>query len=68
VTVGPIEVEHDMGGTEKAKNRAENVRGKLKSAAGRITGNARTEQKGRRKQVKTDLKNAGEKTKDAFKH
>ena len=57
-----------MSGTDKAKNQAENVKGKAKEAVGRIKGDAPAEDRGRRKQAKSDLKNAGEKVKDAFKH
>lgn len=57
-----------MSGTDKMKNRVESVRGKAKQVAGRVTGSVRTEDRGRRKQAKADLKDAGEKAKDAFKH
>jgi uncharacterized protein YjbJ (UPF0337 family) len=57
-----------MSGTDKMKNQGENVKGKAEEAAGRVTGDLGTEEKGRRKQVKSDVKNAGEKVKDAFKH
>jgi len=35
---------------------------------GRVTGDHETEDEGRADQSKSDLKNAGEKVKDAFKH
>ena len=57
-----------MSGTDKIKNQAEKVRGKVKQAKGRLADDPGTEDKGRRKQVKADLKTAGEKAKDAFKH
>ena len=57
-----------MSGTDKMKNRVESVRGKAKQVAGRVTGSTRSEERGRRKQAKADLKDAGEKAKDAFKH
>lgn len=57
-----------MSATDKAKNTAENVGGKAKEAAGKVTRNRSTENEGKRDQSKADLKNAGEKVKDAVKH
>jgi uncharacterized protein YjbJ (UPF0337 family) len=57
-----------MGAVDKAKNAAEDVKGKAKEAVGRATGDHSTEAKGRKDQVKSDLKKAGEKVKDAFGH
>lgn len=57
-----------MSGTDKAKNQVQDLKGKAKEAAGRITGDDDTEAKGKGDQVKSDLKQAGEKVKDAFKH
>ena len=57
-----------MSGTDKMKNAAEDLEGKAKQATGRATGNPDKEDKGRAKQAKSDLKGAGEKVKDAFKH
>jgi uncharacterized protein YjbJ (UPF0337 family) len=57
-----------MSATDKTKNTIEDVEGKAKEAAGRVTGDRSTEAEGRADQTKADLKNAGEKVKDAFKH
>ena len=57
-----------MSATDKAKNAIEDVEGKAKEAAGRVTGDRDTEEEGRKDQAKSDLKNAGENVKDAFKH
>lgn len=57
-----------MSTADKMKNTGENIEGKAKEAVGRATGDRSTEEKGRGEQVKSDLKNAGENVKDAFKH
>jgi uncharacterized protein YjbJ (UPF0337 family) len=57
-----------MSGVDKAKNAAEDVKGKAKEATGRVTGDHSTQAEGRKDQVKSDLKGAGEKVKDAVKH
>ncbi len=54
-----------MAATDKAKNTAQRAKGKVKEAAGAATGNKRTERKGRADQTKGNLKQAGEKVKDA---
>lgn len=46
----------------------EDVRGKIKEGAGKVTGDESLERQGRMDQAKSDLKKAGEKVKDAFKH
>jgi uncharacterized protein YjbJ (UPF0337 family) len=56
-----------MTATDKAKNTAQKVRGKVKETAGRATGNDKLRAKGKSDQIKGDLKQAGEKVKDAFK-
>ena len=56
-----------MSGTDKAKNKIEDVSGKAKEAVGRVTGDRSTENEGKGDQVKANLKDAGEKVKDAFK-
>ncbi|MCT7658384.1 CsbD family protein [Mycobacterium deserti] len=56
-----------MSATDKAKNKVENVGGKAKEALGNATGDARTRDEGRGDQAKSNLKDAGEKIKDAFK-
>ncbi len=56
-----------MSATDKAKNKAQELGGKAKEAVGNLTGDARTRDKGRGDQAKSNLKDAGEKVKDAFK-
>ncbi|WP_331744891.1 CsbD family protein [Kitasatospora sp. NBC_01300] len=53
-----------MSAKDKLHNAAEKVHGKAKEAAGRATGDRVVEAEGRGKQVKSDLKQAGEKIKD----
>jgi uncharacterized protein YjbJ (UPF0337 family) len=55
-----------MATTDKAKNSAEVAQGKLKEAAGAITGNDKLRAEGKADQAKANLKQAGEKVKDAF--
>jgi uncharacterized protein YjbJ (UPF0337 family) len=57
-----------MSATDKMKNAAEDLKGKAKEAAGRVSGHRDTELEGKGEQTSADLKNAGEKVKDAFKH
>lgn len=56
-----------MSGTDKAKNKIEDLGGKAKEAVGKATGDRSTENEGRGDQAKSSLKDAGEKVKDAFK-
>ncbi len=46
----------------------QDVQGKAKEAAGKLTGDESLERQGKTDQAKSDLKKAGEKVKDAFKH
>ena len=55
-----------MGAMDKAKNSAEKMTGQVKEQVGEHTGNESLQTEGRKDQVKGDLKNAGEKVKDAF--
>ncbi|HEV7757691.1 MAG TPA: CsbD family protein [Acidimicrobiales bacterium] len=55
-----------MGAVDKAKNTAQQAKGKVKEAAGEATGNDRLRGKGKADQVKGKLKQKGEKVKDAF--
>jgi uncharacterized protein YjbJ (UPF0337 family) len=57
-----------MSALDKAKNAIEDVSGKAKEAVGSATGDQSTENEGKGDQAKSDLKDAGEKVKDAFKH
>ena len=56
-----------MGDSDKVGNKIEDLAGKAKEATGRATDNERLEAEGRTDQSKSDLKQAGEKVKDAFK-
>jgi uncharacterized protein YjbJ (UPF0337 family) len=53
--------------TDKAKNSAQRAKGKLKEAAGDVSGNKDLRAKGKTDQTKANLKQAGEKVKDAVK-
>jgi len=57
-----------MSGIDKMKNAAEDMVGKGKEGVGDATDNERLENEGRADQSKADLKQAGEKVKDAFKN
>jgi uncharacterized protein YjbJ (UPF0337 family) len=56
-----------MATSDKAKNDAQRAKGKVKEAAGKVTGNDKLRAKGKADQRKGNLKQAGEKVKDAFK-
>ncbi len=56
-----------MSGADKAKNKLDELAGKAKEAIGKVTGDTSTENEGKRDQAKSNLKDAGEKIKDAFK-
>jgi uncharacterized protein YjbJ (UPF0337 family) len=56
-----------MGRKDKARNVAQKVTGKVKEGAGKVTGDRVLEAEGRGDQVAGDLKQAGEKVKDAVK-
>ena len=51
---------------DKTRNKAQELKGQIKEATGRATGNRRLEDKGRADQTKAHLKQAAEKVKDAF--
>jgi uncharacterized protein YjbJ (UPF0337 family) len=55
-----------MSAADKVKNTAETAKGKVKEGVGKATGNGSLEAEGHADQAKGDLKNAGEKVKDAF--
>ena len=57
-----------MSATDKIKNTIEDAAGKAKEAVGKATGDDSTKNEGKADQAKSDLKDAGEKVKDAFKH
>jgi uncharacterized protein YjbJ (UPF0337 family) len=52
---------------DKAKNATDQTKGKLKEATGAITGNDKLRAEGSADQKKANLKQAGEKVKDALK-
>jgi uncharacterized protein YjbJ (UPF0337 family) len=56
-----------MGAENKAANMVTEIKGKLKKEAGKATHDAGLEAEGRAEETKGDLKQAGEKIKDAFK-
>lgn len=55
-----------MSATDKARNKVQNLRGKLKETLGRATGDRSLENQGTGDQFKSDVKDAGEKVKDAL--
>jgi uncharacterized protein YjbJ (UPF0337 family) len=55
-----------MTTTDKAKNTGQQAKGKMKEAAGKLSGNDKLRAEGRADQTKGNLKQAGEKLKDAF--
>ncbi len=56
-----------MSAGDKVKNKAQSSKGKVKTAAGKATKNRSLEAKGKGDVVSGNLKQAGEKVKDAFK-
>ena len=56
-----------MGIDDKLKHTGEDVSGKLKEHTGKATDDKDLEAEGKTDQTKSDLKQAGEKVKDAFK-
>ncbi|MET7968679.1 CsbD family protein [Micromonospora sp. NPDC005305] len=56
-----------MGIDDKIGNATENTAGKVKEGVGRATDDERLEAEGRNDQAAANLKQAGEKIKDAFK-
>jgi uncharacterized protein YjbJ (UPF0337 family) len=58
--------ESAMGLTDKANNKAEELKGEAKEKAGQATGNEQLEAEGQVDKTKGNLKQAGEKVKDAF--
>jgi uncharacterized protein YjbJ (UPF0337 family) len=56
-----------MSAEDKAANKAQEVKGKVKKETGEAVGNPRLEAEGRTDETAGNLKQAGEKVKDAFK-
>jgi uncharacterized protein YjbJ (UPF0337 family) len=57
-----------MGLSDKLSNAGEDLKGKAKEAQGKASDDPELEAEGKGDQAKSDLKQAGEKVKDAFKH
>jgi uncharacterized protein YjbJ (UPF0337 family) len=55
-----------MSGADKARNKLQQVRGKVKAATGRVINDPGLEAQGRADQRTAHLKDAGEKVKDVF--
>jgi uncharacterized protein YjbJ (UPF0337 family) len=56
-----------MGNDDKVANKTDSLAGKVKEGVGDATGNQSLENEGKADQSKADIKQAGEKVKDAFK-
>jgi uncharacterized protein YjbJ (UPF0337 family) len=56
-----------VGVDDKAKNKVEELKGQAKEGLGQATDDQELEAEGRTDQTKSDLKQAGEQVKDAFK-
>ncbi|MDQ0710208.1 uncharacterized protein YjbJ (UPF0337 family) [Arthrobacter woluwensis] len=61
----PADEEDIMGIGDKINNKAEELGGKAKEAAGQASGDERLEAEGQKDQASAGLKQAGEKVKDA---
>lgn len=55
-----------MSATDKAKNKKEEIEGRAKRTVGAATDDPETEAEGRAEEAKGNLKQAGEKVKDAL--
>ena len=56
-----------MGADDKIDNKADKLKGKVKEAAGSASDDEELRAEGKKDQTKGDIKQAGEKVKDAFK-
>lgn len=56
-----------MGTDDKVKNAAEEAKGKAKETVGDVTDNADLQAEGQAEKTQADVKQAGEKAKDALK-
>jgi len=54
-----------MGTQDKASNKAQDIKGKVKETVGKATGDEELEGKGTTDQAKSAVKDVGEKAKDA---
>jgi uncharacterized protein YjbJ (UPF0337 family) len=66
-TVSISAEEVPMGTDDKIDNKAEEFGGKVKEGVGRATGDEELQAQGEGDQMKSNLKQAGENVKDAFK-
>jgi uncharacterized protein YjbJ (UPF0337 family) len=57
-----------MSTADKASNKKQDIKGKVQEKVGQATGDDELEGKGKGNQVVSDVKQAGEKVKDALKH
>lgn len=55
-----------MGADDKLKNLADKAAGAIKETAGKVTGDDSMELEGKADQAKADVKQSGEKVKDAL--
>jgi uncharacterized protein YjbJ (UPF0337 family) len=60
--------ETSMGTRDKASNKAQDLKGKVKESVGSATGNDDLRRKGKTDQTKSALKDSGEKVKDVASH
>lgn len=56
-----------MATTDKVKNTAQQAKGKLKETVGRVSGDNKLRAEGKADRTAGNVKQAGEKVKDAFK-
>lgn len=56
-----------MSDSDKVSNKTDELKGGAKEKMGQATGNEQQESEGKMDQTKANLKQAGEKVKDAFK-
>jgi uncharacterized protein YjbJ (UPF0337 family) len=66
IALPPQESRAVMSATDKASNKADELKGQAKEAAGKATGDEGLEAEGKGDQGVANLKQAGEKVKDAF--
>jgi uncharacterized protein YjbJ (UPF0337 family) len=57
-----------MSTEDKASNKKQDIKGKVQETVGNATGDDELKGKGKGNQVASDVKQAGEKVKDALKH
>jgi uncharacterized protein YjbJ (UPF0337 family) len=63
-----VETIKGMSARDKSKDKLQSGRGKVKEEAGRVIDDPYMEAEGKKDKVSGDLRQAGEKVKDAFKH